>query len=63
MFKHAAVRALTALALAVPAVAGLAVTTGTASAATVLADSQWGPTPPPGGAAPAPSGVDDSQWG
>lgn len=61
MFKHASVRALAALALTIPAIAGLAVTTTTAPATTVLADSQWGPTPPPSPVSPL--GEDDSQWG
>ncbi|MFD3942718.1 hypothetical protein [Streptomyces sp. NPDC058579] len=59
MFKHASVRALAVLALTIPAIAGLAVTSTTAPASTVQADSQWGPTPPQTPVAP----LDDSQWG
>ncbi|MFJ3586818.1 hypothetical protein ACIPPS_31950 [Streptomyces sp. NPDC090127] len=61
MLKHASVRALAVLALTIPAIAGLAAThtTGSAPAGTVLADSQWGPTPPHAPVAP----LDDSQWG
>ncbi|MFF9018129.1 hypothetical protein ACF09C_34875 [Streptomyces sp. NPDC014870] len=62
MFKHVSVRALAVLALAIPAIAGLAVTTTDAPAATVLADSQWGPTPPKTPVTPV-APLDDSQWG